>query len=56
MLSAHFGGGERLFVDVCLALADKGHSILAVCHPDFEGPAQLDHPSITRVALLYHWD
>ncbi len=56
MLSSRFGGAERLFVDVCRTLADRGHSLLAVCHPDFEGGSLLNHPRIIKAGLLCHWD
>jgi glycosyltransferase involved in cell wall biosynthesis len=36
MLSQGFGGAERYFVDLCLALAAHGHRIQAICHPDFQ--------------------
>jgi glycosyltransferase involved in cell wall biosynthesis len=32
MLAKGFGGAERLFVDLCRALAARGHRITAVCH------------------------
>lgn len=33
MLAGQFGGAERLFVDLCLALARRGHRVSAVCGP-----------------------
>lgn len=33
MLAKGFGGAERMFVDLCRALAARGHGITAVCHP-----------------------
>ena len=56
MLSARFGGAERLFVDIALALAERGHSVLAVCHPDFEALPQLNHPGVSKAFLICHWD
>ncbi len=47
MLSAGYGGGERLFVDLCLSLAERGHSVQAVSHPRFHGLSQLRHEDIT---------
>jgi len=35
MLSKGFGGAERSFVDLCLALADAGHEVQALCHERF---------------------
>ncbi len=51
MLSAGFGGAERLFVDFCRALGDRGHQIQAVCHPDFKGLKLLKHRQIQVVTL-----
>ncbi|MEE8399338.1 MAG: glycosyltransferase [Desulfobacterales bacterium] len=56
MLSSGFGGAERLFVDACLCLADRGHRILAVCHPGFEALSQLQHPNIQLFSLTVHYD
>ncbi len=46
MLSEGFGGGERLFVDMCLSLSELGHSVQAICHPDFEGAHLLKSDNI----------
>lgn len=35
MLSAGMGGAERYFVDLCIALADRGHAVQAIFHRDF---------------------
>lgn len=56
MLSAGFGGAERLFVDLCRALADRGHGIAAVCHPDFAGLSLLQYPGIQIFPLKVHVD
>ncbi|MDY6880081.1 MAG: glycosyltransferase [Thermodesulfobacteriota bacterium] len=56
MLSSGFGGGERLFVDLCLALADAGHLINAVCHPEFQAKSHLHHPGVEVSHLKAHWD
>lgn len=37
MLAKGFGGAERYFVDLCLALADRGHKVQAICHHRFYG-------------------
>ena len=46
MLSSGYGGGERLFVDLCLSLADAGHQVQAICHPLFQGLPQLAHDNV----------
>lgn len=56
MLSSGFGGAERLFVDVCLCLADRGHQILSICHPEFEALSQLEHTCIRTFPLTVHYD
>jgi len=56
MLSAGFGGAERLFVDLCRALADAGHHILAVCHPAFQARSHLNHERVSVAALKVHLD
>ena len=57
MLTAGFGGGERLFVDLCQAQADAGHRILAVCHPEFQGISELVHDRIevTHLKVRIDW-
>lgn len=56
MLSAGFGGGERLFVDMCLEMAALGHQVQAVCHPNFQERRQIIQPGITISPLLVRWD
>ena len=56
MLSSGFGGAERLFVDVCLALANAGHMVQAVCHPEFQARSQLCHERVDISHLKVHWD
>lgn len=56
MLSAGFGGAERLFVDVCLSLCERGHTVQAVCHPRFEALEQLTHENLQVDYLEAHWD
>jgi glycosyltransferase involved in cell wall biosynthesis len=41
MLAKGFGGAERLFVDLCRALAARGHEVMAICHPRAEAAALL---------------
>lgn len=35
MLARGFGGAERAFADTALALASRGHDVLAICHAGF---------------------
>jgi glycosyltransferase involved in cell wall biosynthesis len=52
MLAKGFGGAERHFVDLSLALADKGYRIQAICHTQFAQQSQLAaHPNITVTPL-----
>ncbi len=56
MLSSGFGGAERLFVDICQHLAEAGHRVQAVCHPEFVELKQLEHDRITVTTLKARWD
>lgn len=56
MLSKGFGGAERLFVDLCRALADDGHQVQAVCHPEFEAVSLFDSERISVAPLKVKWD
>lgn len=58
MLSRGLGGAERLFVDLCTALAARGHEIQAVCHKDFQGLGELARPGITVIPIPVRgwWD
>ena len=58
MLSKGFGGAERYFVDLSLALAARGHQVQAICHRKFMGLALLEHPNITvrPIPLFASWD
>lgn len=59
MLSKGFGGAERLFVDLCLALAERGIRTQAVCHQEFVRAKDLaDHDKIelTAVPVRGNWD
>lgn len=59
MLSQGLGGAERYFVDLCVALADRGHSIQAVFHRDFIARKELEaHPNIQcmPVRIFATWD
>lgn len=59
MLAKGFGGAERHFVDLSLALADKGYRIQAICHTEFAKQAELAaHPNITLapIQVFATWD
>ncbi len=47
MLSKGFGGAERSYVDLAIALAEAGHEVHAISHQAFSGRAPLDaHPGV----------
>lgn len=56
MLSAGYGGAERLFVDLCVALARAGHPVQAICHPDFRARDQIQCPGVRIDTLKARWD
>ncbi|MCP5149869.1 MAG: glycosyltransferase family 4 protein [Ectothiorhodospiraceae bacterium] len=59
MLSKGFGGGERYFLDLCLALAARGHQVQAVCHRRFERIGDLKGQrgiEVAAVDALGMWD
>jgi len=59
MLAKGFGGAERLFVDLCRALAARGHEVLAVCHPRGEAAGLLRGVaglSLEAVPVAGVWD
>ena len=59
MLSKGFGGAERSFVDTCLALAERGHRVLAVCETRFERRGDLeaaDGVAVRAVRCRGRWD
>ena len=59
MLAKGFGGAERLFVDLCRALAARGHTVTAVCHPRGEAAAMLRGNGALTVATVRaagNWD
>ena len=56
MLSKGLGGGERIFTDICISLAEKGHRIQAVCHPDFLGLSLLSGSRVEVYPLKVRWD
>ncbi len=59
MLSKGFGGAERFFVDLSLALARRGHDIQALVDRRFMGRDRLENTnniSIVPVSVLGTWD
>ncbi len=58
MISKGFGGAERLFVDVSVALAESGVKVQVICHKDFVKKSALYHPNIDMcdVNVRGAWD
>lgn len=59
MLARGFGGAERLFVDLCHALAARGHEVTAVCHPRGAAATMLREGSglsVETVRAAGSWD
>ena len=58
MISKGFGGAERLFIDMSLALAETGVKVQAICHQDFVKKTALHHPNIMPVFINVRgiWD
>lgn len=59
MLSQGLGGAERYFVDLCGALADRGHIVQAIFHRDFVARNELvSHANIqcVPVRIWAGWD
>jgi len=58
MVSKGFGGAERLFIDISLALAETGVKVQAICHKDFVKKSALHHPNIDMcdVNVYGEWD
>ena len=52
MFSKGFGGAERYFVDICLALAARGHEVLAITHPESASRRHLEGQDRIRVETL----
>ncbi|MBW8190694.1 glycosyltransferase [Neiella marina] len=63
MMNKAVGGAERVFVDTSLALADRGHMVEAVVHPEFLWANKLRHdnirlhrlPVVCRYSPLARW-
>lgn len=59
MLSDGWGGAERLFVELCAELAEKGHHVLVVCKPGFAHGECLklqNNISYACIPALCNWD
>lgn len=59
MLAKGFGGAERYFVDLSRDLAQRGHQVLAVCHPSgmvLEHLSRTAGVEIATVSSLGAWD
>jgi glycosyltransferase involved in cell wall biosynthesis len=59
MLSGGWGGAERLFVELCIALARSGHEVQAICRSSFTRGSMLAAiPGITlvNVPARGNWD
>ncbi len=52
MFSKGFGGAERYFVDLCLSLAERGHEVLAITHPESASRRHLEGKARIRVVPL----
>ena len=52
MFSKGFGGAERYFVDLCLSLAERGHEVLAITHPQSASRRHLEGKARIRVVPL----
>lgn len=59
MLAKQFGGAERSFVDLCRALAVRGHEVLAICEDRSEAlnfVRQIDGVAIKSLTVHGSWD
>lgn len=59
MVGKGFGGAERYFVDLSLALADRGHDVQVICHRDFVGLPLLEARNdieLRTLAVHGKWD
>lgn len=59
MLAKQFGGAERSFVDICRALASRGHEILAICENRSEAlniVQQFTDVAVKSVTVHGSWD
>lgn len=59
MVAKGFGGAERYFVDLTLALAERGHTVQAICHPQFPKRGLLagrPNVELLRTKVRGSWD
>lgn len=59
MLSKGFGGAERYFVDLCTALARRGHAVQTICHRGSEAERRLrgiPNLELAPIRVLGTWD
>jgi len=59
MLAKGFGGAERLFVDLCISLAEVGQEVQAICQTDSRSATLLSqHPEVKlqTITVLGVWD
>ena len=59
MLAKKFGGAERLFVDFCIALAESGEDVQAICQEGSEAARLLENRPGVRletIRVLGNWD
>ncbi len=59
MVAKEFGGAERSFVDTATALAERGHQVQAVCHPQFPNLSLLEGRANIQLELIHvggSWD
>jgi glycosyltransferase involved in cell wall biosynthesis len=59
MLSSGWGGAERLFVELCSGLAEKGHDVLVICNPGFAHGSPLKHQANVKyicIPTVCNWD
>ena len=55
MLAGGLGGAERLFVDFCIALAEAGDEIQAICRKDSAAAGMLQHHKDIKLATVSVW-
>lgn len=59
MVAKEFGGAERSFVDTATALAERGHLVQAICHPEFPNLSLLEGRANIQLDLIHvggSWD
>lgn len=58
MLARGFGGAERLYVDLCISLHEKGYPLLAICHPEGVARQRLQDAGVPNAGIrsLGWWD